>query len=523
MSRLTRSLMQHIIGRLTQVLMQHALGLWRGLGIVFLLSLGLRLWGLGRFNTLVFDEVYFAEFAAEFLQGRQAFGGHPPLDTYLIAFGIWVGEWVGLGNAATHNSLTGLHLSTLSYRWLNAVTGAVLPLVAGAIALQLMHRRGYALVAAVVVALDGLFLVESRYALNNVYLVLFGLLGHLGLLLALNRLNQARLELRPSSQPWYGGVWLALTLAGSGFGASIAVKWNGAGFWLGAIALWVLAWALRLAIRRIGGRRSLEPIEPAAMLSPLAALTRLSGFQVLFTFGAMPSLTYYLLWVPYMRLDPTLSFWQWQTSVLDYHNRVGGAEAHPYCSNWLSWLWMQRPIAYFYQTAHAAGQPPPLVGPPLPAAAARIAYDVHAMGNPILWWLSTLAVLGLGLGLTIMAVRSIGVKGARGRRVMGRSPALLNWAALFLVVNWAANWLPWAPVSRCLFLYHYMPSLMFSMLAIALLLFLGLESPQQWHRVLAISLLVLMAIAFRYWLPLYLGLPLSPSELADRRWFSSWI
>ncbi|MBW4656153.1 MAG: phospholipid carrier-dependent glycosyltransferase [Kaiparowitsia implicata GSE-PSE-MK54-09C] len=522
--------MQHLIGRLTQALTQHAIGLWRGWGIVFLLSLGLRLWGLGRFNTLVFDEVYFANFAAEFLQGRQAFGGHPPLDTYLIAVGIWVGEWVGLGDAATRNSLTGMHLSTLSYRWLNAVTGAVLPLVAGAIALQLTHRRGYALVAAVVVALDGLFLVESRYALNNVYLVLFGLVGHLGLLLALNRLNQERQELQFFSKPRRWWVWLALTLAGVGFGASIAVKWNGAGFWLGAIALWGLAWALRLASRRVGGHQPVESVERASalsLISPLAALTRLSGFQVLFTFGAMPALTYYLLWLPYMRLDPTLSFWQWQTSVLDYHNRVGGAEAHPYCSDWLSWLWMQRPIAYFYQTAHAAGPPPPIVGPPLPATAARIAYDVHAMGNPVLWWLSTLAVLalalGLGLALVDMTRRAVRGNGARWMKGSGRSPALLGWAALFLVVNWVANWLPWASVSRCLFLYHYMPSLLFSMLAIALLLYLGLASPHQWHRVLSLALMALMAIAFVYWLPLYLGLPLSPSELADRRWFPSWI
>jgi len=47
--------------------------------------------------------------------------------------------------------------------------------VAG-IAYQLSHRRSYAFIAALAAA-DGLFLVESRYALNNVYLVIFGLLG----------------------------------------------------------------------------------------------------------------------------------------------------------------------------------------------------------------------------------------------------------------------------------------------------------------------------------------------------------
>jgi len=49
-----------------------------------------------------------------------------------------------------------------------------IPLVVAGIAYQLSHRRSYAFIAALFAAADGLFLVESRYALNNVYLVIFG-------------------------------------------------------------------------------------------------------------------------------------------------------------------------------------------------------------------------------------------------------------------------------------------------------------------------------------------------------------
>ena len=35
--------------------------------VIFLLSLGLRFWNLGQFNTLVFDEVYYAKFANHYL------------------------------------------------------------------------------------------------------------------------------------------------------------------------------------------------------------------------------------------------------------------------------------------------------------------------------------------------------------------------------------------------------------------------------------------------------------------------
>jgi hypothetical protein len=47
-----------------------------------------------------------------------------------------------------------------------------------------------------------------------------------------------------------------------------------------------------------------------------------------------------------------VSFWQLQQQILQYHESVGsGADIHPYCSSWYSWLVMRRPVAYFYQIA----------------------------------------------------------------------------------------------------------------------------------------------------------------------------
>jgi len=40
-------------------------------GYCVLLSAGLRFWGLSRFNTLVFDEVYYAKFANNYLTHTQ--------------------------------------------------------------------------------------------------------------------------------------------------------------------------------------------------------------------------------------------------------------------------------------------------------------------------------------------------------------------------------------------------------------------------------------------------------------------
>ena len=152
---------------------------------IFLISLALRFWNLGQFNKLVFDEVYYAKFANDYLTGTEFFNAHPPLSQYLIAIGIWLGSHFPAGPDSI-NTLTGSLRSTISYRWLNALTGSFIPLIVAGIAYQLTCRQRYALIAAVFAATDGLFLVESRYALNNVYLVSLGLLGQWLFLIYIN-------------------------------------------------------------------------------------------------------------------------------------------------------------------------------------------------------------------------------------------------------------------------------------------------------------------------------------------------
>ncbi|MGB3265163.1 MAG: phospholipid carrier-dependent glycosyltransferase, partial [Microcoleus sp.] len=148
---------------------------------IFLFSLTLRFWQLERFNTLVFDEVYYAKFANDYLTKTPFFNAHPPLSQYIIAIGIAIGTHLPFGKTAV-NSMAGSLLSPWDYRWLNALTGSFIPLVVGALAYQLVPRRTFAFIAALFIACDGLFLVESRYALNNIYLVLFGILGQLFIL-----------------------------------------------------------------------------------------------------------------------------------------------------------------------------------------------------------------------------------------------------------------------------------------------------------------------------------------------------
>ncbi|MBE9123178.1 phospholipid carrier-dependent glycosyltransferase [Tychonema sp. LEGE 07199] len=487
-----------------------------GMFAVFLLSLTLRFWQLERFNTLVFDEVYYAKFANDYLTKTPFFNAHPPLSQYIIAIGIAIGTHLPFGKTAV-NGLTGSMLSPWDYRWLNALTGSFIPLVVGALAYQLLRRRTFAFLAALFIACDGLFLVESRYALNNIYLVLFGILGQLFLLKTVEAEGKKRL------------LWLVL--AGIGFGASAAVKWNGLWFLFGAYLILICAWAVRLIQGNRGNEEPISDINSALLPpeSPVQKLTQLTFVEVCWSLAVIPILVYSICWIPHLHLNPTPNFWQMQTEILTYHERIkSGPSVHPYCSTWYSWPLMLRPIVYFYKTASNNGQPDPVL-PPLPSGATETIFDVHAMGNPFLWWFSTLALI-LVAGVLIHRIvvwfqtrQVASVDSLEQQQPILFPPTAQMWMLLYLIVNWAANLLPWMKVSRCVFLYHYMGCSVFGALTLAWWVDRWLHSPQTRLRGMGVTIVFLVLAAFIFWMPIYLGLPLSQGEWNLRMWLRSWV
>lgn len=479
-----------------------------GITGIFLLSLALRFWGLGRFNTLVFDEVYYAKFGNNYLTHTPFFDGHPPLGKLLIAFGIWIGDRIPFWKQEV-NGLTGSVLSPLSYRWMNAFSGSFIPLIVAAIAYQLSYRRSFSLLAGLFTTCDGIFLVESRYALINQYIVIFGLLGHWFFLKALANQRQKR------------NFWLIFS--GIAFGASIATKWNGLWFLLGIYVIWILTWLWQLWQRRgADGTDKLSLDYSFATTSVAKKLAQLNFFQMAFFLGIIPIIVYSLIWIPHLQLDTKYGFIEVHKQILQFHERLGGnsPKIHPYCAAWYKWPLMTRPMAYFYQTASSMKDPLPAMGPPLPSGVGRVVYDVHAMGNPILWWFGLAAILFL-FGMLVWQIFIPWIK----QKLL---PPLQNlsvdtWIALYLIVSYATNLLPWVGVNRCVFIYHYMTAVVFAFLAIAWLVDRCIHSYHIQLRALGVTITFLILIAFVFWIPIYLGLPISPVEYRQRMWFNSWI
>jgi dolichyl-phosphate-mannose-protein mannosyltransferase len=457
----------------------------RGTIVVCLVAIFLRFWGLERFNLLVFDEVYYAIFGNNYLTHTKFFNSHPPLSQYLIAIGIWIGDRLPIGQEHL-NAFTGSIHSTFSYRWMNALFGSFIPPLVATLIYQVSQRKSYAFLAALFISLDGLYLVESRYALNGIYLVCFGLLGQILVLIATK-----------DRQMNHRGL-----LFGSGvaFGASIACKWNGLSFLAGIYVLMAISklWVSMRSTDRTNDSND----------SLLDRLARIQPIEIILSLIITPIITYFLLWIPHLIQNPQPNLIDVQFVMLNYHKTINdGTGVHPYCASWYTWPLMVRPLAYYFTEYKP-----------------NYYYDVHAMGNPLLWWLGLAAVFG-----AIWSIgRQIWLNFKREKieqnilaPLRTLNPHYLS-VPLFIVVNYAVNLLPWVPVTRCLFIYHYIGGVLFAIVGLAWFVDNWLRSRSKFWQSVGLTTIFSVAAAFVFWAPVYLGLSIEKTQLSWRLW-NFWI
>ncbi|MCX5936152.1 MAG: phospholipid carrier-dependent glycosyltransferase [Pseudanabaena sp. LacPavin_0818_WC45_MAG_42_6] len=423
-----------------------------GVMAIALVAFATRFWNLDGTADVVFDEVYYPKFAQNYLRGETLFDAHPPLAKYIIAIGIKIFGYAPFG-----------------YRCMTALAGSLLPLITYELFWQLSDRRGWAWLAGWFIAMDGLLLVESRFGLINIYILLFGMLSHLCIVLALKR----------SRQRWF---WVLAT--GLMLGASISVKWTGLAYVVGLIALMGYAWSRY--------RQTLNVL------------------QILIGLIILPIAFYFVEWIPHLLINPERDIWELHRQILGFHQNLGVGKTepiHPYCSPWWSWVLLIRPVAYFFEM-----RPNSMV------------QFVHAMGNPLLYWLSAIALL---LGLSFLVASKLRFPPKLITQInfeySSKSPSTLFWLTFYVITSFLAHWLPWSLSKRCIFLYHYMPASVFAFATLALLVSLMWRSPLPELKTLGSGIVATITIAFIFWLPIYIGLPISSGYLPVLMWLPSWI
>ncbi len=343
-----------------------------------------------------------------------------------------------------------------------AIAGTLLVFVVYVLADALFGNRFIAAISALLVAVDGLVFVESRIAKPDIFLTLFlfGAFAAFWKYLRERLDEQARQTVAPDGIETLessGPGVRWLYVTGLAAGCAIATKWT--------TVVPLSAILVMLLLLRGWGRITLPQ---ADFRHVVVALT------------VVPLTVYLLTYIPYFLLGHSVAeFLKHQYSMYEFHASL--TAPHPYQSQWWSWPFLLRPIWYEY------GE----VGP-------QIYRGILAIGNPVIWWASLPAFV-------LVAVRAV---------------RLRSMPETFLAVGFAISYIQYAFITRALFLYHFLPALLFLIMALAACL--ARIRARVGEGALAVFLLLAVGWLVMFY-PVLSALPIHGPRYWRLMWFGTWI
>lgn len=522
--------------------------------LILLISTALRLWQLGTPAEMMFDEIYYAKDAKAIVDGRVGTQGqyrwaagdevswpHPEMGKLAIATGIWL-------------------FGDRSFGWrLPAVIAGIGLLVC---VYPLGRRLGlsppWAIVALLFAAADPLGIAQSRIATLDVFIAVWTVVC---ILFALRYV-----------QDGWRARWLLVT--GAAGGMAVATKWSGGLAIITALLIILTAWLLlRRAARRdaeaarrdadaAGGDESDQSaVNAAAALNPLnlmpdaevlpAAPPRGSALRrialVAAAMVALPVAVYLLSYSQYFVSGHTVAdFIELHRQAVTFSLNLRAT--HTYASLAPTWIVDYRPVWYYFEGTTTY-------------------HGVIAIGNPFLWWLATLSLVAAAVltllrrSYALLPVAAIivmlyvpwfltqrtsflyymtpvapfmailvagalclfagGVLPHRGWLAMGG--AALAAAILWRPIGIGAGWLFWTLPRRAADSLGWVGVTAGVLLALAVLVLLlspRMRRYRPWTAMIVAGLVIGIVVGF---VPIVLGLPISPKYFEHIMWLPSWI
>ncbi len=202
---------------------------------------------------------------------------------------------------------------------------------------------------------------------------------------------------------------------------------------------------------------------------------------------------YFLMYIPDMIAGRSfLDVIGLQGAMYSYHSGPIGLD-HPYSSPGWSWPIIGKPL-WLYITTWG-----------------DMRSTISLFGNPAVWWVGFAAILGI-TGLVIFnAVSSL----------KKRKLPQFETPAIFLVVVFFAQWLPYAFVSRGLFIYHYYVNVPIICLGSAY--FISKYWKYKWMKIAAVVYFIAVIALFVLFYPVISGTPVATSTAESLRWFKQWV
>jgi dolichyl-phosphate-mannose-protein mannosyltransferase len=441
---------------------------WGWLGPLLVTAFGgwLRFSRLQIPRAIIFDETYYAKDAWSILQHGVEWNYVSNANTLILqghTTGLWscsggCGEYVvqpevGKELIAVGEWLFGLN--SLGWRFSTAVFGTLAILLICRIARRMTRSTLLGCIAGLLMSLDGLEFVLSRTGILDIFLMFF-ILAAFGCMVIDRDKSRAKLaEGVARGAGGDAGPRLGLrkwqVICGIMLGLAVGTKW--------IVAWYIVAFACLFIAWEIGARRA------AGLRSFVYGAFREAVWLPL-TFIVIPLVVYVASWSNWLFTStgydrqlgaqngvktPVL---QALYSLYEYHLQaigfgLGLRSPHPYQSQPWDWLLITRPVAFFYESYSGPVAGPQYYCPSAGCKGQSWSQEVLAIGTPLIWWSSILALL-FCLGWWLLH---------------------RDWRPGAVLLGVLAGWGPWFPlVTRTKFYYYALEFEPFLILSIVLCL-----------------------------------------------------
>jgi len=360
----------------------------------------------------LFDEQNTAAYQPSFKNGIYFDEIYHARTAYEHINGIEAYEWTHppLGKLIIAIGIKIFGMNPFGWRVMGTFVGVLMLPIMYVMAKRMFKKTEYAAFACTLLSFDFMHFTQTRIATIDVYATFFIMLMYLFMYKFYEEnYNVSGLK----------NVFKYLALAGICFGLGVASKWTCVYAGAGLAVIFAVYMVKRFTEYR---RYNTE--------NYIGNTVKTLLWCVLF-FVIIPIGIYILSYLPYAFIEPYgftfENIWRIQENMFNYHS---GLEAtHPFSSKWYEWPLMIKPIWY-----HITRLPNDRI------------MTISAFGNPAIWWVGIPAAIA-----------------AAYYSITDKKNAQLP---CFLLVGYAAQYLPWALIGRVVFIYHYFPSVPFVILMI---------------------------------------------------------
>ncbi len=444
---------------------------------ILLLSLELHIVGIWHPQEAVFDEVHFGKFVSGYLTGQYFFDIHPPLGKLAIA---GIAKIVGFTPGFDFLTI-GEQYPNYQYIWLRflpALFGSLLAPLIYLLTLRISHSIWASRMAGLFIVFENALLVQSKFILIDSFLLFFGFAALYFFVESTVFFSEGR---------W--GLW-SCGAASLCAGLAISVKWTAAsflglilvfGFWLLIKKIIAFLWqwnAPRVLIKKGIITRARSRSNERDTVSKI--ITMCLGYAM---FLVIPSLIYIFLFAIHLELLPKkgsgnaymsarfgqsqaagfplrdfpANFYELNLEMFRANQRI--TTMHSYSSKWYTWPFMLRPVYYWNKD--------------ITIGATTWYEKIYLLGNPFVWWLSTLTVAYFFVSIMCKACM-IAFSHIRKKHTnvleKHRGKPVSMYMTLFLSAGYLVNLLPFIFIGRVMFLYHYLTALVIAIMITAIMI-----------------------------------------------------